>query len=519
MFSLDRAERVHVLAVLDDLGFTLGPAHLAKRTILDTADGRVHRQGLRLVAVESSLAAGACTLTLSGDDVVAATITVATAPQHADELPPGPFRARLITIVGAHAVRPQISVTAREVDARADNSEGGIVASASIRDQRTIDEADALDGRTTVTFQEQQGFTKRHRAALDAMESLGFVGVPGDALDLAVAERAVDLAGVRRSPAIELRRDACAADGFRTVLASLATAITAHWRGAIDDVDPEHLHDLRVAVRRSRSVLGEAARVLPPAMIGEARERWSRVGELTGPVRDVDVLLTVIETSSSALGDAHRDALGRVAVLLREQRAQLLVELRKAVDTDGADAWITAWSHLVAHDDAWRADGVQRRGDPFGDRAERPLRRVVRKRIASAQDVVLRHGRAITAESPDEALHDLRNDAKRLRYLLECFGALVPDEQRRRFVRRLRKLQDVLGTHHDSGLQVAHLRRVRDEEHDRLDHDALEALDALVLSIESRGLVARSAFDVRFARYDSDETRAELDDLLDRFAR
>ena len=58
-------------------------------------------------------------------------------------------------------------------------------------------------------------------------------------------------------------------------------------------------------------------------------------------------------------------------------------------------------------------------------------------------------------DTPAEQVHDLRKDAKKLRYLLECFGSLLPKSPRKQFVKRLKALQDNLGEHQDAEVHVA----------------------------------------------------------------
>ena len=77
----------------------------------------------------------------------------------------------------------------------------------------------------------------------------------GDAVDAILAAAGVDRAGRHIEPGIELDPQAPAIEGYRLVLANLDEAIEANRQGTIDDIDPEFLHDLRVAVRRSRSIL------------------------------------------------------------------------------------------------------------------------------------------------------------------------------------------------------------------------------------------------------------------------
>ena len=50
-----------------------------------------------------------------------------------------------------------------------------------------------------------------------------------------------------------------------TVLTALLDTLEANVPGTMRDIDTEFLHDLRIAVRRTRSALKLAGDVLPPA--------------------------------------------------------------------------------------------------------------------------------------------------------------------------------------------------------------------------------------------------------------
>jgi CHAD domain-containing protein len=150
---------------------------------------------------------------------------------------------------------------------------------------------------------------------------------------------------------------------------------------------------------------------------------------------------------------------------------------------------------------------------------EAPLRTVgphVADRIERAQTRLVDHGRAITPDSPAEALHDLRKDAKRLRYLLECFGSLLDAKPRKAFVQRLKDLQDNLGDHQDAEVQVARLRDLAAELHrrPRVGAAAVLAMGQLTELLEQRRAAERAAFAERFAAYDTKRTRRALEDLL-----
>ena len=58
---------------------------------------------------------------------------------------------------------------------------------------------------------------------------------------------------------------------LRTVLLNLLDTLQANVPGTLRDIDTEFLHDLRVAVRRTRSALKLAGDVLPAGLAGPVR--------------------------------------------------------------------------------------------------------------------------------------------------------------------------------------------------------------------------------------------------------
>jgi CHAD domain-containing protein len=68
-------------------------------------------------------------------------------------------------------------------------------------------------------------------------------------------------------------------------------------------------------------------------------------------------------------------------------------------------------------------------------------------------------------ELEPEALHELRLDAKRLRYAAEVFAPIFPSKATRRFQRNLSALQEELGLSNDASVAralVRHLDRDKD---------------------------------------------------------
>lgn len=70
--------------------------------------------------------------------------------------------------------------------------------------------------------------------------------------------------------------------------------IEQHLPGALLGHDPEELHDLRVAVRRTRTVLGEFRKFFPEEILFRFRTEFRWIAVATGPVRDLDVYLQIL---------------------------------------------------------------------------------------------------------------------------------------------------------------------------------------------------------------------------------
>jgi CHAD domain-containing protein len=126
----------------------------------------------------------------------------------------------------------------------------------------------------------------------------------------------------------------------------------------------------------------------------------------------------------------------------------------------------------------------------------------------------------IDADSPAEHLHDLRKDAKKLRYLVECFATAMPGKLRRRYVTQLKDLQDNLGQHQDAEVHADELAAVAAElAEEHAPGDTLVALGALTARLEQSQREARAEFTERFSAFDSPHTEEVVGALVDALER
>ncbi len=535
-----------VVEVLASEGIVLGPGGPLYRTRFDTFDGRLHAAGLRL---EARTATDATTTTdttghalmVTGSDGPPARLflsapldTSRSRPLSLASLPAGPLRARLQRTAGDRAVLGQVTLRSVRSSGTATDAAGIPQAIVHLDTDLEIDAGTlpSVEGRGdpgpsvplpawTVEVEELPGRTEaaeRLHAALDAALRTTDERPPGrmagDALERAAVAVGLDRRGWRGPRRPDLDPHDRALVGIRTVLRSFADVLDAAWDGAVDHLDDEFLHDLRIGVRQTRSLLAESRRILPKDVRSEQREAFRWLGTVTSPARDLDVYVAGWPRLTSLLADAEARALEPVLAHLAGQRAVAHAEVGLALRSRTARQLRADWRAWLDLPDGEVAGGKH---------AAKPLGQVIGARIMAAQQQLLTHGRTIDDRSPAGQLHELRKDGKRLRYLLEGFGHLGGGKRSKAMIGHLKALQDNLGAHQDAEVQAEGLRRalheLAEEEGDGTPDATLAAGERLITALERRQAEERAAFHDRFAAYDRKTARRTLEDLVERMSR
>jgi len=250
-----------------------------------------------------------------------------------------------------------------------------------------------------------------------------------------------------RAAPIELDRSWTIAETAAKIIASGHAHLQANVQGVLSGADPEHLHQMRVAVRRLRSCLSAYADVVAPEPLGTLRAELRWLGRRLGPARDWDVFLTELLPSLEAgLNDADgAAALKREAQALRDSAARSACA---AVQSRRYDRLVRALV-LIGANTVQTWDGGA--GEPVLPFATRLLERRLQR--------VLARGSGIKAKSIEE-LHALRIAVKKLRYAVEFFESLYPGAKTKRFRSELVKLQDSLGAINDAGMVPSYVDQV-----------------------------------------------------------
>jgi len=220
---------------------------------------------------------------------------------------------------------------------------------------------------------------------------------------------------------------------FDARLAEVAPRVLA---SAVDD---DAVHDLRVALRRARTMLEVARPLLGRFRADEVRRSLRDLQRTTGLLRDEEVLRELV----GSLGVEHPDvARWLQSRALRERR--LRTGLARALRDGRLEHGRRLLSALVAF-----------RVKPTRDRK---LLKFARRAVEDARRDVDHH-RAARADDVEE-LHRLRIAYKRLRYTVEAFADILPSDLGA-LAQPAARFQSKLGELHDADVAMASVRRSR----------------------------------------------------------
>jgi CHAD domain-containing protein len=205
------------------------------------------------------------------------------------------------------------------------------------------------------------------------------------------------------------------------------------------ETDDEAVHDLRVALRRMRTVLEIGRDVLGPFHADEVRRALRDVQRATGALRDEEVLLALLASLGVEAPDVAAWLEGRRRRERRLRRA--LVRLLQSGALGGGRQLLSAL--LAFRIKPSRDKRVQK----YARRAVEGARREVDRRRGARPD-------------DPEALHRLRIAYKRLRYTVETFADVLPEDVAV-LAQGAARMQSRLGDLHDVDVALVCVRRAR----------------------------------------------------------
>jgi CHAD domain-containing protein len=345
-----------------------------------------------------------------------------------------------------------------------------------------------------------RGYDREFQAVLHLMREDGLEEFPAGTHFLApiLVRAGIAVESHGSKTAISLTRDISVRGGLRQVGLAVLSDIRRNLPGTIDDIDTEFLHDLRISLRRTRSLLSIFAKIIPGEQGRHFRAEFRWITQATGKVRDSDVYLLQENDYREMLPEALHPGLAGYVHGMREYRDREFRAMRKNLKSPRFARLLGQWQLFLENlPEEEAGEAVLCR-----EFAARAVKKRFRKLIAQGEN--------LGPESPATALHALRIEAKKLRYLMEFFHSLFPPEEVELLIRHMKKLQNNLGDFNDLSVQQAMLGTFRSpgrNEEPQLSLAVAAALGGLVTRLFERQQQVRGEFEAIFADFACAENR------------
>lgn len=296
----------------------------------------------------------------------------------------------------------------------------------------------------------------------------------------------------------EIDESATCGQALCQILTSLLDDLTLNEAGVRVAADIDSLHNYRVAIRRARVVVKRFKEIMPSnaADYFSAELRW--LGQLTSPLRDADTLLAALDEYNKWLPEELSPSLER----LRDHLQQVQLSERGIIMTALAgkkyELFITYWRAFVENGPAgWNNQAWAIYAGVAGAEIWRQYRKMVRR------------GRGIGNGSPAEALHELRKDGKKLRYLIEFFDMGAQSRELEKLLKQLRRLQDILGAHQDYEVHADRVLKFGDQLalYEKASYKDFLGLGILTGRLNGLQAAARDNFAANFKKFSSKRSK------------
>ena len=485
------------------------PFHSLQRTFHDSFDWRIHSAG---GVMEAEFGAGYSTMNWRDlkSDAILDSASIQQVVRFAWDLPPGGLRERIEPLLEMRALLPLVHTRCKVHGLNVLNKDEKTVVRLVIEEIQLAATPKSRHNKRPITLSVEpvKGYSESFQQVLRVIEQR--FALEPDKQGLAL--RMFEAAGLKPGDysarlALQLTPDMRSDAAARTLLLRLLETMQANEAGLKADLDSEFLHDYRVAVRRTRSLLGQIKGVLPQQKQERFRREFSWLGKITNPTRDMDVYLLGFHTFKNSLPLPLREDINPFHDFLEKRQKIEHHRLVKQLASARYRKLINDW-HAYLTSPLPRHSSLPNALRPAIDVASERIWRMFRR--------VISEGETIQPDSPPEDLHELRKSCKKLRYLMEFFLSLYPQSKIKRLINVLKSLQDQLGEYQDLHVQLASLATIRAQmiAEGVASERMLVAFDLIMQTIDQRQEKVREMFRTHFTAFADARNRDNFTELF-----
>lgn len=251
-----------------------------------------------------------------------------------------------------------------------------------------------------------------------------------------------------RSRIVPVKSDDPITEAARQILLAEFVAMLEREAGSRSGEDIEDVHQMRVAIRRSRSLM----QLLEPRFKHKVISTYSRdlrqIMRVLGPVRDLDVMIHDLTEYQATLSN-ERAAVAQEIIEALEQRLTVARRrLLKTLNHKDYRRFIKRYSQFLT------TPGAGARVPDGSTVTPYQVRHVLPPMIAEHLAAVRAYETVLDSGDID-TMHALRIEFKELRYVISLFSDLLGDSIKD-YVEELKQIQDHLGRLNDISVAQEH---------------------------------------------------------------
>ena len=363
------------------------------------------------------------------------------------ELPPGELATKLAKTVDLRAFVTKCSVDKEEQNFAILNEDDKTVSRLQLMQLNIAEQGECQ----LMSLQALRGYEAETEVIASALQGLATVDTP----PLTVSEQLLQ-AGLRvikpvSKPSFALQSDEAAEPALTRMISLLLDIARSQEPGLLDDIDSEFVHQYRVNIRKARSLVSLFKKLFSPDRYRVLNNALKSLGKRTNDLRDLDVFLLDYATYQQMLPENLHPGLKQLAERLRRRRRTAFNKVSKELQDDAYVAQVDTLANVLAQEP-----------DFATARAQCPIKELVANKIVKQYRTIVKDGAMIDDNTPDEAVHGLRIECKKLRYLLELFAELFTVADIKKLIKQLKLLQDNLGRFNDFAVQREFLGQLAD---------------------------------------------------------
>jgi inorganic triphosphatase YgiF len=232
-------------------------------------------------------------------------------------------------------------------------------------------------------------------------------------------------------------------EAISALLGDCLAQFTANWPAFLAGDAVNAVHQMRVALRRLRALLGMFLRSFPSAEFIAFREDAKRIAAAMGEARNLDVFLGLLRNGPIRAFPEEAGFAGIVEECEARREAGYAA-IRALLETPETTKFVLSLQGFIARH-GWR----NALAPESLTHLTAPAREFGAGHMARLHQKILKRGRKSLALNAHDR-HELRIDLKKLRYAADAFGPLFGGgKAMRSYTRHAARLQDALGAFND----------------------------------------------------------------------